>query len=150
MSEKQPVAILVAGPNGAGKTTFARQFLISQYPMASFLNADEIQRQGPKFSHPVQAGRELLRQLAHLVSRRESFAVETTLSSRMYVKHINQWRTIGYKTVLHFIELRNEQAAIDRVAHRVSMGGHDIPESRHMSAVYKRLKPLPTRLFNCR
>lgn len=57
----QPAAILIAGANGAGKTTFARQFLRVRYPGAKFLNADEIQREGAGFAHPVAAGRELLR-----------------------------------------------------------------------------------------
>lgn len=40
-----PVAILIAGANGSGKTTFARQMLPLLHPEASFINADEIQRQ---------------------------------------------------------------------------------------------------------
>lgn len=44
-------AILIAGANGAGKTTFARQFLHVRYPEATFLNADEIQKEGNEFAH---------------------------------------------------------------------------------------------------
>ena len=70
-----PDAILIGGANGSGKTTFARQFLRELGPVAEFLNSDEIQRESEHFSHPVAAGRELLRRLSNLESHRTGFAV---------------------------------------------------------------------------
>jgi len=87
-----PEAIVVAGPNGAGKTTFARELLPALYPGVAFLNADEVQREASAFAHPVAAGRELLRRLAEQERSGDSFAVETTLSSTMYVRHMRAWR----------------------------------------------------------
>jgi len=78
-----PDAILIAGANGAGKTTFARQFLQVLHPRGTFLNADEIQREDARFSHPFAAGRELLRRVAALEAGRATFAIETTLSLTM-------------------------------------------------------------------
>jgi predicted ABC-type ATPase len=124
-----PDAILIAGANGAGKTTFARQFLHVRYPVAHFLNADEIQREGPAFSHPVAAGRELVRRLDDLVGQRETFAVETTLSSRRYVAKLREWSGLGYRTSLHFIELPSADFAVRRVATRVAAGGHAVPDA---------------------
>lgn len=121
-------AILIAGANGAGKTTFARQVLRLQYPEARFLNADEIQREDPQFAHPFAAGRELLRRMADLERRYESFAVETTLSSTMYVSRLRVWATCGYRTTLHFMELPSSDFAVQRVATRVAAGGHTVPE----------------------
>lgn len=54
-------AILIGGANGLGRTTSARQLLPLEYPEALFPNADEIQRESVRLSHPVEAGRELLR-----------------------------------------------------------------------------------------
>lgn len=125
----QPDAILIAGANGPGKTTFARQFLHVRYPDASFLNADEIQREGPAFAHAVAAGRELLRRLDALAKSGETFAVETTLSSRSYVERLRTWRRSGYRTSLHFIELPSAGHAVQRVATRVAAGGHAVPEA---------------------
>jgi len=124
-----PEAILIAGANGAGKTTFARQFLHVRYPVAHFLNADEIQREGPAFAHPVGAGRELMRRLDELTSQRETFAVETTLSGHGYVGKIRRWIDMGYRTSLHFIELPSADVAVQRVATRVAAGGHAVPEA---------------------
>ena len=121
-------AVLIGGCNGAGKTTFARQLLPSRYPDATFLNADEISRESPEYRRPIAAGRELIRRLERVVDLEETFVVETTLSSRMYLARIARWQRDGYSVVLHFIRLPSAQHAIRRVAERVSAGGHSVPE----------------------
>jgi predicted ABC-type ATPase len=124
-----PDAVLIAGANGAGKTTFARSLVPAVYPEARFLNVDEIQRLDARFAHPLAAGREMLRSLAAAEADGASFALETTLSSNMYVRRIAEWRSAGYVVSLHFIELPSEQHAVDRVAARARAGGHDVPEA---------------------
>lgn len=123
-----PTAVVVAGPNGAGKTTFARQFVPLLHPGVPFLNADEIQGESAAFANAASAARELITRLdaAELVV--ESFAVETTLASRSYVPRLRRWRSLGYRTVLHFIELPSADFAVERVRARVAAGGHNIPE----------------------
>ena len=56
------------------------------------------------------------------------FAVETTLSSRSYVTKVRAWKASGYRVVLHFIGVPSAEFAVQRVASRVAMGGHSIPE----------------------
>jgi predicted ABC-type ATPase len=121
-------AILIAGANGSGKTTFARELLPALHPGVEFLNVDEVQMETAAFSHPVAAGRELLRRLAAKERHRESFAIETTLSSTMYARRIRSWKAWGYRLSLHFIEVPSADFAVQRVATRVAMGGHAIPE----------------------
>jgi predicted ABC-type ATPase len=123
-----PEAILIAGANGSGKTTFARQVLPLLHPAVSFLNADEIRHEDPLFQSDVAAARELLRRLEVAESARHSFAVETTMSSTSYVKKVRAWKASGYRVVLHFIRLPSADFAVQRVATRVAMGGHSIPE----------------------
>jgi predicted ABC-type ATPase len=124
-----PKAVIIAGSNGAGKTTFARSLLPLDHPECSFLNADEIQREGPQFASPVAAGRELLTRLGNLISAGQSFALETTLSSAMYARQIPGWRTLGYHMWLYFLEPVSADFAVARVAQRVAAGGHGIPEA---------------------
>lgn len=123
-----PEAILIAGANGSGKTTFARQVLPLIHPTVPFLNADEIRHEDPRFASDVAATRELLRRLQVAESAGNSFAVETTLSSRSYVAKIRAWKASGYRVVLHFIGVPSADFAVQRVAARVAMGGHSIPE----------------------
>jgi predicted ABC-type ATPase len=118
-----PEAILIAGANRAGKTTFARQFLQVLYPLGTFLNADEIQREDVRFAHSFAAGRELLRRLTALEAVGATLAVETTLSSTMYAGKLGAWSRRGYRTTLHFIELPSADYAVERVARRVAAGG---------------------------
>jgi predicted ABC-type ATPase len=123
-----PEAVVIAGANGAGKTTFARELLPALYPAVEVLNVDEVQAEGSPFTHPVAAGREVLRWLAETEQRRESFAIETTLSSMMYARRIRSRNRWGYRVVLHFIELPSEDFAVRRVAMRVAAGGHSVAE----------------------
>lgn len=148
-------AILIAGPNGAGKTTFARQVLRMRNPRMAFLNADEIQREAPVRNNPVAAGRELLRRLDRVERDGSSFAVETTLASRMYARRIKAWTALGHRTTLHFIELPSAEYAIDRVARRVAAGGHTVPEEDIRRRFHRGLqlfeavfKPLPDRWYH--
>lgn len=126
-----PTIILIAGPNGVGKTTFAREFLPQEASCLTFINADLI-AQGLSPFRPeeaaVRAARLMLEMIAEYVERRESFAIETTLSGRTYARMIPRWRKAGYQVVLFFLQLPSEDLAVARVADRVAQGGHDIPE----------------------
>lgn len=123
-----PEAILIAGANGSGKTTFARQFLPVLYPDVAFLNVDEIQQEDAGNGRAVAAGRKFMRQLAVLEKLQRGFAIETTLSSRMYAKRMPLWKSCGYRISLHFIEVPSDDYAVRRVAFRVAAGGHSVPE----------------------
>lgn len=71
----------------------------------------------------------MLEAIARHVERRESFAIETTLSGRGYARQIPQWRKLGYRVELFFLGLSSAEMAVQRVAERVRQGGHDIPEA---------------------
>jgi predicted ABC-type ATPase len=124
--------IIIAGPNGAGKTTFAREYLPREAGCPVFLNADLIAAGLSPFAPDkaaIQAGRLMLAALAGHVARRESFALETTLSGTGYARQIPAWRRAGYRVSLLFLSLPSADVAVTRVAMRVRQGGHDIPES---------------------
>lgn len=124
--------IIIAGPNGAGKTTFAREFLPNEANCPVFVNADLIAAGLSPFAPEtvaVQAGRLMLEQLDRHFVARESFAFETTLAGRGYLRHIERWQVAGYRVKLIFLQLASAEEAIARVAQRVRQGGHDIPEN---------------------
>jgi predicted ABC-type ATPase len=79
-------------------------------------------------SAAIRAGRVMLAEISSCVQRRESFAIEATLSSKGYRRLIPNWRALGFNVGLYFLSLPNVELAIERVAERVRQGGHHIPE----------------------
>jgi predicted ABC-type ATPase len=130
MSASKPTIYLIAGCNGAGKTTFAKEFLPS-IGVIRFLNADEIARGLSPLRPEIvafKAGRLLLSELREQIGRRETFALESTLSGRTYMKLFKKAKKLGgYRIALHFIWIPNPQEAIRRVRQRVKEGGHHVP-----------------------
>ena len=102
--------------------------LPSNHPYAVFLNAGKINRESERFSSSIAAGRELLFRLDSVVAIRQNFAVETTLSSKRYAGRIPQWKAVGFRVVLHFIQLAFADEAVRMVAARVAAGGDGTPE----------------------
>lgn len=122
--------LIIAGPNGAGKTTFAEEFLPQEAGCPAFVNADLIAAGLSPFQ-PDQvaftAGRLMLRRIADLVIAKKSFAFETTLATRSYLRLIPVWQKAGYQVKLYFLTLPDPDFAIRRVERRVRFGGHAIP-----------------------
>lgn len=127
-----PSVIFIAGPNGAGKSTAGPRLLRDEFGVLDFVNADAIAA-GLSAFHPegvaFQAGRILLERVRELAHQRKDFAVETTLSGRSYGRWLRDLKTEGYNFHLLFLSLPSEQLAVERVAGRVRLGGHDIPEA---------------------
>ena len=142
--------LIIAGPNGAGKTTFAREFLPNEGALPVFVNVDLIAAGLSPFDPAAAAGRAgrlMLVEIDEHFRRGRSFAFETTLSGRGYLRRIAQWRRAGYRVELVFLSLPSPEIAIDRVAGRVARGGHDVPPEiirrrfesgrRHFETLYK-------------
>ncbi|MEW6738625.1 MAG: zeta toxin family protein [Nitrospirota bacterium] len=131
MSIKNPHLIVIAGPNGAGKSTTAPFLLKGILGVDEFVNADLI-AQGLSGFQPegaaFHAGRVMLERIHYLAKKRVNFAFETTLASRTFAPWITGLRKTGYDFHLVFLYLPNEEFAVARVAERVRMGGHNVPE----------------------
>ena len=124
------VCYIIAGPNGAGKTTFAKEFLPEEAKCLNFINADLIAAGLAPFrpeGAAIKAGKLMIHQIDECIKKGESFAFETTLSGRTYIKKINEMKSKGYKIVIYFLKLASVDLAIERVKLRVSEGGHNIP-----------------------
>jgi predicted ABC-type ATPase len=144
--------IIIAGPNGAGKTTFAEEFLPNEAGCPIFVNADLIAAGLAPFDPDrvaIKAGRLMLEEIFDHVCRRDSFAFETTLSGRIYARHIPAWQKKGFKVKLFFLQLASPELAIARVQQRVKAGGHSVPEQtirrrftagrRNFEEIYKQM-----------
>lgn len=145
MPERTPTIYVIAGCNGAGKTTFAREYLPHEVKCLRFLNADELAR-GLSPLDPAagafKAGRLLLREVHESISKRETFALESTLSGRTYVNVFRGARSLGYSIELHYLWLASPAQAVARVRQRVRSGGHDVPVADIRRRFHRSLKHL--------
>jgi len=131
---------IIAGCNGAGKTTASFTILPEILDCKEFVNADEIAKglspfQPEKVS--FEAGRIMLKRINELLSENETFAFETTLSTRSYKNKIAEAKEKGYRVTLLFFWLQSIELAKERVKTRVLEGGHNI-ESEIIDRRYKK------------
>jgi predicted ABC-type ATPase len=123
-----PNVVIIAGPNGAGKSTFAPDLLREHYSNIPFLNADSIAETfSPESNTEIKAGRIMLTRMHEFARSKQSFAFETTLSARTYVRFLRDAQAHGYSVQIVFLWLPDVELSIQRVAERVRVGGHDIP-----------------------
>jgi predicted ABC-type ATPase len=123
---------IISGCNGAGKTTASYTVLPEILNCKEFVNADEIAKGLSPFnpeSVGIEAGRLMIARIDSLLTRKESFSIETTLAPLSYSKLIKRAQKIGYCVSLVFFWLNSPELAMKRVAERVKNGGHDITES---------------------
>ena len=126
----RPTLYIIAGCNGAGKTTASMTVLPEVLHCREFVNADEIAKGLSPFRPEevaVQAGRLMLERIDRLLTRGETFAIETTLATRSYAGLVRRAKAAGYTVMLLFFWLPSPEMAEMRVAQRVAEGGHDIP-----------------------
>lgn len=143
-----PNLYIIAGCNGAGKTKVFIKAFPQTLNRTVFVNANFIAR-GLSLFHPekvaFEAGRIMLNRINHLLGQGEDFALETTLSSKSYVRFIQKAHESNYKVTLVFVFLKSVELAKQRVAERVRKGGHNIEPSvieRRYHAGLKNLKEL--------
>ena len=125
------ICYIIAGPNGTGKTTFATEFLPFEARCINFINADLIAAGLAPFQPEravIKAGKIMLHQINECIRKGESFAFETTLSGKTYLKKIREMKSKGYEVIIYFLKLETVELAIERVRLRVAEGGHNIPE----------------------
>ena len=106
MPARSPTIYVIAGCNGAGKTTFAKEFLPKEVKCLRYLNADEIAR-GLSPLKPsagaIRAARLLLNQVDEHLRRRETFALESTLSGKTYIRLFRRVRELEFEIELHYL-----------------------------------------------
>jgi predicted ABC-type ATPase len=126
--DKRPAIVAIAGPNGAGKTTFFHSHLIEVG--LRFVNADDISRELDISAYDAAELTDALRR--ELVRLRESFVFETVFSDPVGDKlaFLTNAAAAGYNVVLCFIGISGPETSEERVAMRVSQGGHDVPSEK--------------------
>jgi predicted ABC-type ATPase len=126
--DRRPVVVAVAGPNGAGKTTFYYSHL--QAAGLRLVNADTIARELQIGAYEAARIAGSIRE--ELVRQRESFVFETVFSDPVGDKlgWLKEIAESGYTVVLCAIGTSGPEVSEERVAMRVSQGGHDVPREK--------------------
>lgn len=130
----KPQYILVAGVNGAGKSTLYRTEP-KLFEGTRRLNADEkLQASGGDWRNPADAARAMrdtLKDLRQAIASGESIHQETTLagSAKSFQNLIDRAHAQGYEVTMLYVNLDSADRAVNRVASRVTKGGHGVDEA---------------------
>ena len=129
--DQRPIVVALAGPNGAGKTTFYHAHL--EPAGLRFVNPDVIARELNMGAYSAAAVAETIRQ--ELIRQHESFVFETVFSDPVGDKlgFLKSATSAGYTVALCFIGVSSAEVCDERVAMRVSQGGHDVPADKLIS-----------------
>jgi predicted ABC-type ATPase len=138
--DRRPIIVAIAGPNGAGKTTFFHAHLASS--ALRFVNADVLAAELAIGHYEAARVANALRRA--LVSRGESFVFETVFSDPVgeRIRLLEEAVRCGYVVVLCYIGLSGPDQSVERVAMRVSQGGHDVPDDKLRSRFLRTLDNL--------
>ena len=121
--------ILIAGVNGAGKSTLFH--VLDELKSMPRVNTDEIVKKigdWNNVSDTFKAGKQAVYMINEYFNNGITFNQETTLCGNNIIKNIKKAKMLGYYVELHYVGVENVDIAKKRVAHRVSVGGHGIPE----------------------
>lgn len=121
--------ILIAGVNGAGKSTLY-QTLESLKDMPR-INTDEIVKSFGSWknkSDVFKAGKIAVKKIKEYFEQGITFNQETTLCGVSIIQNIKLAKSLGYKIELHYVGVASVDIAKERIAYRVSKGGHGIPD----------------------
>ena len=121
--------IIFAGVNGAGKSTFYN--INRESGNMERINTDEIVRQFGNWSNPndvLKAGKIAVERISEYFRNGVPFNQETTLCGKSIIRNIKKAKELGYRIELYFVGLDSAEIAKERIAHRVTIGGHGIPD----------------------
>ena len=147
-----PQLWIVAGPNGSGKTTLVRSGVLQRHigPDTRHINPDditaELRRLDPATAQDalnLRAAQMSDAELDQCIASGHSVLVETVLSSDKFKPRVAAARAAGFTIGLTFVVLADPALSVDRVAQRVALGGHDVPQERIRARWYRAVANMP-------
>lgn len=133
MPDRPPRILVLAGTNGAGKSSIGGAFL--RQSGGEYFNPDEVARimrdADPSLDAATANGRAWAvgrRLLEEALRDRRDFAFETTLGGRTIAALLVAAARQGFEVRVWYAGLATPELHVARVAARVRLGGHDIPE----------------------
>ncbi len=120
----------MAGANGSGKSTLTRwgSSLFREIPVLDPDTIGNTLQSAVDVPFAIAAGRQVLKSASEHLATSKSFAIETTLAGKSYLRMMLEARRSGYEVVLVYIGTENVEINLARIRNRVLAGGHDVPE----------------------
>lgn len=126
-----PQLYVFAGPNGAGKSTFSPQILAEGTPI---FDGDKEFAKLKSLFDATDSGTLYDAVNGHIfddwknkqLEDKTDCAFETNFRSEQTMESVTLFRQAGYECHLYFFGLDSIEAAIERVKHRVTNGGHAV------------------------
>lgn len=143
---------IFAGVNGAGKTSIYKSIYYDTNKYEKRINTDEmVARIGSWKDNNLQirCAKEAVKLVNYYIENKISFNQETTLCGRSIIKNIKKAKLLGFYVVVNYIGVDNPEIAKERVAIRVSKGGHGISNEAIERRYYESLENLKVILNIC-
>lgn len=139
----KPEIRVFAGPNGSGKSTITTE----EWILPPYINADDIQKKKAVTNLEAAQIADNLRNSC--IDAGVSFTFETVLSTERNLNLLRKAKENGYFIKGYYIFTVDPQLNVDRVASRVSQGGHDVPVDKIVSRYWKSRALLPELIEIC-
>lgn len=142
---ENPFIIFVAGPNGSGKSTMINALFDCFKKKINYLCQDDVARIIEKvYPDPIkraEVAREIIIEIKNkYVENKISFILESVASHPSHAKFLEFAKKKGYSILTIFITTENPDINVERVAHRVENGGHDVPTDKIYSRYEKSME----------
>lgn len=148
LASEPPFVLMIAGPNGSGKTTLTNQLRADGVDLGHYVNPDEIAKtlEGAYGARVREAQQIAADERQACLEAGRSFSFETVMSHPSKIEVLREAKTRGFRTALYFVATESPSLNVARVAQRVLLGGHDVPEDRIRQRYVRTLDLLPQAL----
>lgn len=143
---------IFAGVNGAGKTSIYKSTYYEKNKDEKRINTDEmVARIGSWQDNNLQikCAREAVKLIREYIKGGISFNQETTLSGKSIINNIKKAKENNFYVVMNYIGVESINIAKERVAIRVSKGGHGIADEAIERRYYDSLNNLNSVIEIC-
>ena len=133
LENKEKVLVLVVGANGSGKSTFIANWFTLSNPKMQYVNADLMLVNSGVGNASYTTMEKTIDYVYDLINNNKSFIYETVFSHLSKLEIANYAKNKGYKIIAVYVKTNDVNININRVAKRVSQGGHNVPEDKIIS-----------------
>jgi predicted ABC-type ATPase len=141
LADGKPWLIIFAGPNGSGKSSVTDTLRSNPGFPGTYINADEIAKAEGLDDLAAAQKAESLREEA--LRNRFSFVMETVMSTDGKLDFMKEAKALGYHVHLEYVTTQSSKINLKRVANRVALGGHNVPQDKTVVRYERSMALLP-------